>query len=288
MLVSHVCRLSIQDAVLMLAGSEPPPPQAILASLESAARLEPPLWTTAWSCLCFCSQPSCSHVPHHYARAAAHRLGDSHQRCARTIFLLPSVAHALTAAPGGGATGACALAGGAHAPRAAPMHEMAVHACARARCALRGSGDGSSGALGRRGGGGLRERRRRRWVTGATAGAGSDASRERLRVMGALERGEQDHGQRTPRSVHQAPPRRRAPRRCACGLLQGAPMSPSHHCCNRVPIPWLWHGKRDSTEIRSQHVRRNARFVTVSQSMEVARHTSFAIRMTHSKCRTRR
>ncbi|KAJ7213174.1 caspase domain-containing protein [Mycena pura] len=52
----------------------------------------------------------------------------------------------------------------------------------------------------------------------------------------------------------------------------GSLLDLKHYRCNRVPVPWMWRGKRDSEEIRSQiaSVRRDARFVTVSQSVEVA------------------
>ncbi|KAJ7194197.1 hypothetical protein GGX14DRAFT_576517 [Mycena pura] len=37
-----------------------------------------------------------------------------------------------------------------------------------------------------------------------------------------------------------------------------------HHRCNRVPVSWTWRGKRDSDEIHSQNVRRDARFIASS------------------------
>ncbi|KAJ7877987.1 caspase domain-containing protein [Mycena olivaceomarginata] len=46
----------------------------------------------------------------------------------------------------------------------------------------------------------------------------------------------------------------------------GSLLDLKHYRCNRVPVPWVWRGKRDSEEIRNVTVRRGARLVTLSQS----------------------
>ncbi|KAJ7354429.1 peptidase C14, caspase domain-containing protein [Mycena albidolilacea] len=46
----------------------------------------------------------------------------------------------------------------------------------------------------------------------------------------------------------------------------GSLLDLKHYRCNRVPVPWVWRGKRDSEEIRNVNVRRGARLVTLSQS----------------------
>ncbi|KAJ7216587.1 caspase domain-containing protein [Mycena pura] len=45
----------------------------------------------------------------------------------------------------------------------------------------------------------------------------------------------------------------------------GSLLDLKHYRCNRVPVPWIWRGKRNSEEIRSRVVRRGARLLTLSE-----------------------
>ncbi|KAJ7201885.1 hypothetical protein GGX14DRAFT_571143 [Mycena pura] len=51
-----------------------------------------------------------------------------------------------------------------------------------------------------------------------------------------------------------------------CLMPAGFLLDLRHYRCNRMPMPWMWRGKRNSEEIRSQI---GCCFVTVSQSVEV-------------------
>ncbi|KAF7334767.1 Metacaspase pca1 [Mycena sanguinolenta] len=49
---------------------------------------------------------------------------------------------------------------------------------------------------------------------------------------------------------------------CNSGSLLDLP----HYRCNRVAVPWMWRGKRNSEDLWNGVVRRNARFMTLSQT----------------------
>ncbi|KAF8207963.1 caspase domain-containing protein [Mycena galopus ATCC 62051] len=46
----------------------------------------------------------------------------------------------------------------------------------------------------------------------------------------------------------------------------GSLLDLKHYRCNRVLVPWIWRGKRNSEEIRNGNVRRGARIMTLSQT----------------------
>ncbi|KAJ7633411.1 caspase domain-containing protein [Mycena polygramma] len=46
----------------------------------------------------------------------------------------------------------------------------------------------------------------------------------------------------------------------------GSLLDLKHYRCNRVPVPWLWRGKRNSEPIRNAVVRRGARLLTLSET----------------------
>ncbi|KAJ6497957.1 caspase domain-containing protein [Mycena vitilis] len=47
----------------------------------------------------------------------------------------------------------------------------------------------------------------------------------------------------------------------------GSLLDLKHYRCNRVPVPWVWRGRRSSEPIRNAVVRRGARFITLSQTI---------------------
>ncbi|KAJ7762586.1 caspase domain-containing protein [Mycena metata] len=53
----------------------------------------------------------------------------------------------------------------------------------------------------------------------------------------------------------------------------GSLLDLKHYRCNRVPVPWIWRGNRNSEDIRNNVERRGARMVTVSQPVDPTLHT---------------
>ncbi|KAJ6497958.1 caspase domain-containing protein [Mycena vitilis] len=56
----------------------------------------------------------------------------------------------------------------------------------------------------------------------------------------------------------------------------GSLLDLKHYRCNRVPVPWLWRGKRNSEPIRNAVVRRGARLLTLSEATGPTQQTQSA------------
>ncbi|KAJ7034034.1 caspase domain-containing protein [Mycena alexandri] len=53
----------------------------------------------------------------------------------------------------------------------------------------------------------------------------------------------------------------------------GSLLDLNHYRCNRVPVPWIWRGERNSEDIRNNVERRGARMMTLSQPVDPTLHT---------------
>ncbi|KAJ7034038.1 caspase domain-containing protein [Mycena alexandri] len=61
----------------------------------------------------------------------------------------------------------------------------------------------------------------------------------------------------------------------------GSLLDLKHYRCNRVPVPWIWRGNRNSEDIRNNVGRRGAQMMTLSQPVDPTLHTDNSPTSTH-------